>query len=153
MVKKMFDRTLPKFIFIGILNTLLGMAIMFSLYNLAGVSYWISSAANYALVSIFSFVMNKRLTFRYEGQTARSGLRFAINIAVCYLLAYGAAKPLAAAVLSGAGRAVQENVAMLVGMCIFTVANYAGQRWFVFRNERGKGGNYGEDNSDRNTGL
>ena len=132
MAKKLFDQTMPKFILVGILNTLLGMAIMFGLYNLAGVSYWISSAANYVLVSIFSFAMNKRFTFRYEGQTARSGLRFAVNIAVCYLLAYGAAKPLAAVVLTGAGRAVQENAAMLAGMCIFTAANYAGQRWFVF---------------------
>ena len=138
MAKKLFDQTMPKFILVGILNTLLGMAIMFGLYNLAGVSYWISSAANYVLVSIFSFAMNKRFTFRYEGQTARSGLRFAVNIAVCYLLAYGAAKPLAAAVLTGAGRAVQENAAMLAGMCIFTAANYAGQRWFVFGNNREK---------------
>ena len=126
------DRTLPRFILVGILNTVLGMAIMFGLYNLAGLSYWISSAANYILVSIFSFVMNKRFTFRHKGKTFGSGLRFALNIAVCYLLAYGAAKPLAAAVFSGAGKSLQENVAMLAGMCIFTAANYAGQRWFVF---------------------
>lgn len=138
MVKKLFDQTLLKFIFAGILNTLLGMAIMFGLYNLAGASYWLSSAANYILVSIFSFIVNKRFTFRYKGKAAGSGLRFAVNIAVCYLLAYGAAKPLAAAMLSGADKTLQENAAMLAGMCIFTAANYAGQRWFVFGKGHGE---------------
>lgn len=136
MVKKLFDQTFLKFIFVGILNTLLGMAIMFGLYNLAGASYWVSSAANYILVSIFSFIVNKRFTFRHEGILAASGLRFAVNIGVCYLLAYGAAKPLAAFLLGNASRAVRENAAMLVGMCIFTAANYIGQRWFVFGKAR-----------------
>lgn len=138
MVKKLFDQTFLKFIFVGILNTLLGMAIMFGLYNLAGASYWVSSAANYILVSIFSFIVNKRFTFRHEGMLAASGLRFAVNIGVCYLLAYGAAKPLAAFLLGNASRAVRENAAMLVGMCIFTAANYIGQRWFVFGKVRGQ---------------
>ena len=129
----LIDKTLIKFILVGILNTLLGMAIMFGLYNLAGASYWVSSAANYILVSIFSFVMNKKFTFQHQGQVARSGIRFAVNIAVCYLLAYGIAKPCALALLADAGQTIQENVAMLIGMCLFTGMNYLGQRWFVFK--------------------
>ena len=111
----------------------MGMAIMFGLYNLAGASYWVSSAANYILVSILSYVMNKTFTFRHEGQVMQSGIRFAINIAVCYLLAYGIAKPCALALLEGCSRTLQENVAMLIGMCLFTGMNYIGQRVFVFK--------------------
>ena len=135
---KFIDKILIKFILVGILNTLLGMAIMFGLYNLAGASYWASSAANYILVSIFSFVVNKNFTFRHQGQIARSGVRFAVNIALCYLLAYGIAKPCALALLDGAGQAFQENVAMLIGMCLFTGLNYLGQRFFVFAEEKEK---------------
>lgn len=36
-----------KFLIVGVVNTLFGAAIMFGLYNLAGCSYWLSSAANY----------------------------------------------------------------------------------------------------------
>ena len=133
MKDKFLNNTFMRFASVGVFNTLLGMAIMFGLYNLAGVSYWISSAANYILVSILSYVLNKKFTFRHEGEVVRSGLRFTVNIAVCYLLAYGAAKPLAMWVLEGCSRSFQENAAMLAGMCIFVVLNYSGQKMFVFK--------------------
>lgn len=45
------DRTAIKFVLVGVINTLFGTAIMFGLYNLAGCSYWVSSAANYFLAA------------------------------------------------------------------------------------------------------
>lgn len=132
MLSHLMNKTLLRFLAVGVLNTLLGMAIMFGLYNLAGASYWLSTAANYILVSIFSFLVNRSFTFRSKGSLVSGGFRFALNIAVCYLLAYGVAKPLATAIFSGHGRALQENAAMLAGMCFFTGLNYIGQRWFVF---------------------
>ena len=62
-------------------------------------------------------------------------MRFAINIAVCYLLAYGIAKPAISALLAGQGQKVQENVAMFAGMVLFTGFNYLGQRLFAFREQ------------------
>ena len=61
---RIFDRTILKFLIVGVVNTLFGTAVMFSLYNLAGCSYWISSAANYILGSILSFFLNKYFTFQ-----------------------------------------------------------------------------------------
>lgn len=133
---KWIDRKLVKFIIVGVLNTALGMIIMFGLYNWVGLSYWISSAANYILVSIFSFVLNKKFTFQHKGKIVQSGLRFAVNIAACYLLAYGIAKPCVLAVMEGCSKNIQENVAMVVGMCLFTGFNYLGQRCFVFRERK-----------------
>ena len=45
-MRNIIDKKLLKFILVGIVNTLVGTAIMFGLYNLAGCSYWVSSAAN-----------------------------------------------------------------------------------------------------------
>ena len=106
---------------------------MFGMYNLLGCSYWVSSAANYILVSMLSYVLNKNFTFGHKGEVAASSIRFALNIAVCYLLAYGIAKPLAVWLLTGCSTVLQENIAMLIGMCIFTGTNYIGQRLFVFK--------------------
>lgn len=131
-MRNIIDKKLLKFILVGIVNTLVGTAIMFGLYNLAGCSYWVSSAANYIIGSILSYVFNKRFTFRHRGRIAQSALRFTGNIAVCYLLAYGIAKPAARAILTGATQQVQENIAMLAGMILFTGFNYLGQRYFVF---------------------
>ncbi|MDO4177141.1 MAG: GtrA family protein [Bacillota bacterium] len=122
-----------RFIAVGIINTIVGCAIMFGLYNLAGCSYWLSSAANFVLTSILSYILNKKYTFKHSGDLAGSALRFAINIAVCYVLAFGIAKPLAIWILADCSRTVQENIAMFAGLCFFTVFNYLGQRLFAFR--------------------
>ncbi|WP_334301866.1 hypothetical protein [Mediterraneibacter agrestimuris] len=52
---------------------------------------------------------------------------------MCYLLAYGMAKPLVSFVLSGFNEKIQGNVLMLFGMGFFVVLNYLGQRLFVFK--------------------
>ena len=83
--------------------------------------------------SILSYILNRKFTFRSDRKTAATLPRFIAHIAVCYLLAYGIAKPAAAHILSGCSQPVQENVAMLVGMCLFVGLNYLGQRFFVFR--------------------
>ena len=131
------DAKLLKFLLVGVINTLVGSAIMFGLYNLAGASYWLSSAANYVLTSILSFFLNKHFTFRSEAYSLREVLRFALNIAVCYTVAYGVAKPLVVWALASAADTVRDNIAMLTGMCLFTGLNYLGQRFFAFagRNE------------------
>lgn len=127
------DQKLARFLIVGVVNTLVGTAIMFGLYNLAHCSYWVSSAANYILTSILSFFLNKYFTFGSKEKSAAEVLRFAVNIAVCYLLAYGIAKPLCLAALAGASAAVRDNVSMFVGMCLFTGFNYLGQRFFAFK--------------------
>ena len=132
-ILSLFDAKLLRFLIVGVINTLVGMAIMFGLYNLAGCSYWVSSAANYILTSILSFFLNKYFTFKNKEQSAAQVLRFVINIAVCYLVAYGIAKPLCLKLMANASVSLRDNVSMLVGMVLFTGLNYLGQRLFAFR--------------------
>ena len=106
---------------------------MFLLYNLGGLSYWPATAVSYALASVMSYFLNRYFTFKYKEGGWMVVLRFALNIAVCYGLAYGLAKPLIRWILSGADEKVRDNVAMLAGMCLFVGFNYLGQRFFAFR--------------------
>ncbi len=135
LIKKFFDETFWKFILVGIVNTLFGTGIMFLFYNVFALNYWVSSASNYIFGSILSYFLNKHFTFRSKGNTSKSILRFVINISVCYLVAYGVAKPLARWIFSGTTEKIQDNLAMLAGMCIFVLLNYCGQRFFVFRKD------------------
>lgn len=141
-MKELFDRlynsTLIRFGLVGVANTLFGAAIMFVLYNMFGVSYWISSACNYIFGSILSYFLNKYFTFRDKAKGWRQVLRFAVGIALCYLLAYGLAQPLVGAVLGGfeLGDALRDNIAMLAGMVLFVCFNYLTQRFFTFRKEQ-----------------
>ena len=135
MKEKIIQNTVLRFILVGVINTLVGTVIMFGLYNLAHCSYWVSSASNYILTSILSFFLNKFFTFQNKEKSIGQVVRFAVNIAVCYLLAYGIAKPLCLYLLSGAAASVCDNVSMFVGMCLFTAFNYCGQRFFAFKNK------------------
>lgn len=132
-MKNLFDKTMWKFLLVGVVNTIVGCGTMFLLYNLAHCSYWLSSAANYVVGGIVSFFLNKYFTFQNKGWSWKQVGKFILNVSVCYLLAYGLAKPLVLALLSGQSVSIQENVAMLVGMCLYTGLNYLGQRFFAFR--------------------
>lgn len=132
-MKKFFDPSMLRFLLVGVVNTLVGAGIMFLLYNLAGCSYWFSSAANYIVGGVVSYFLNKYYTFKNTERSWKQVLRFALNVAVCWLLAYGIAKPLALRLLAGFDEKLQTNAAMLAGLCLYTALNYLGQRFFAFR--------------------
>lgn len=136
MIKKIWDFldiTTIKFLMVGVVNTLVGTGLMFILYNIFSVNYWISSASNYIVGSIVSYFLNKYFTFRNKERSWKQIVSFVINITVCYLIAYGAAKPVVSWIFSGFHERIQGNLSMLAGMCLFVVLNYLGQRLFVFR--------------------
>ena len=135
MLKKLLDKTFWKFILVGIINTIVGTGVMFLCYNFLHFNYWVSSAMNYIIGSICSYFLNKYYTFQNKQHSWKIVFKFIVNIAVCYLIAYGIAKPIASYLLLGQSITIQENGAMLVGMCLFVGLNYLGQRFFAFKNE------------------
>lgn len=131
-IKALFDEKLWKFLLVGVLNTLVGNGLMFLLYHL-GLSYWAASATGYVVGSIVSYFLNRYFTFKYQGDNWLTILRFALNIAVCYGLAYGLAKPLVKWIFSSASQTLADYLSMFAGMGLFVVFNYLGQRFFAFR--------------------
>ena len=138
---RFFDSSFFRFLIVGCINTLVGYGVMFGLYNLAGLhrwgdlGFWLSSAANYVIGSIVSYFLNKHFTFRNTEKGSKVVGRFILNITVCYLLAYGLAKPVVTWLLSNTGwsQQIQGNLAMLGGSALFVMLNYLGQRFFAFR--------------------
>ena len=133
--KQPFDKTFITFLVVGVVNTLFGTIIMFVLYNAFGCSYWVSSFCDYFFGSILSYFLNNHFTFHYQGTDWRSIVKFALNIIVCYLIAYSLALPLTRAALESMhwSKTVVENVAMIVGTGLFMVINYLGQKFFAFK--------------------
>lgn len=137
-VKKWLDFTTIKFIIVGIINTIVGTSVMFILYNVFSVGYWMSSAANYIIGSIVSYFLNKYFTFQNKEKSFKQIVLFVINISLCYLIAYGVAKPTIAFILGQYNEKIQGNISMLVGMGLFVVLNYFGQRLVVFKQNEKK---------------
>ena len=133
MIQKFLDKTFLRFLLVGMVNTAVGMSVMFIFYNVFHFGYWISSVSNYVIGSIVSYFLNKHFTFQNKSKDPAILVRFIVNISVCYLTAYGIAKPLVYAVLSGLPVSLQDNIAMLVGSGVFVILNYLGQRFFAFK--------------------
>ena len=139
-IKQFFDIKFWKFLMVGILNTIVGMGLQFLFFNLCGWGEWISSIVGYILGSILSYFLNKYFTFKNKEKGWKPIAKFALNIAVCYGLAYGIAIPLTkwicvANSLTMFGWTVDKfagNASMLVGSCLFVAFNYIGQRFFAF---------------------
>ena len=134
-VKQLLSLEQVRFIIVGVLNTIIGMAAMLIAYNIFHLGYWISSAMDYIIGSIFSYFANKYFTFQSEKKSGAEVVRFVINIVVCYVLAYSIAKPVIEWGLQGISLSVSilEQISMIFGLCIFIVLNYFGQKFFVFR--------------------
>ena len=143
-IKQFFDIKFWKFVMVGILNTIVGMGLQFLFFNLFGWGEWISSIVGYILGSILSYFLNKYFTFKNKEKGWKPIAKFALNIAVCYGLAYGIAIPLTkwicvANSLTMFGWTVDKfagNASMLVGSCLFVAFNYIGQRFFAFKEKK-----------------
>lgn len=131
------DKSFVRFVVVGVINTIVGTTIMFVFYNVFHFGYWFSSISNYVLASILSYFLNKYYTFKNKGKGWKPVLRFAVNIGICYLIAFGLAKPFVRWSLYQLGSDLSvswiENIAMLFGSGLFVAINYLGQRFFAFK--------------------
>lgn len=131
-----------RFLIVGALNTLIGMAIIFLLYRFFGLGYWLASGTGYIIGSFVSFFLNKSFTFQYKQKDWAVVARFFANMAVCYFLAYFLAKPFVYkacdSFIKELSQEEQEEIALFVGMCIYTVLNFIGQKYVCFCRNRQK---------------
>lgn len=137
MLKKIFSLEQSRFVLVGIMNTVIGTSVMFIAYNFLGLGYWVSSALNYIIGSVFSYFANKYFTFKSENKSGKEIVRFVLNIVLCYFVAYGVAKPIINIFLGNLNLSISilEQLGMILGMCIFIVVNFLGQKFFVFTNK------------------
>lgn len=131
-MRQLFDVSMLKFLLVGVGNTLLSAVLMFAL---EGLGYWPSTAIAYLAGAVLSFFLNRRFTFHSQETLGRSAVKFAVNVAVCYALGYGLARGFMGllAPWSPLPPLWWERLSKLVGMGLYTVLNYFGQRFFAFR--------------------
>ena len=135
MKDKILSSSFFSFLLVGVGNTLLSLVLMFLL---EGLGYWPSTAIAYVAGAVMSFFLNRYFTFHSQEPLKRSAVKFAVNVAVCYVLGYGLAQLLIPA--------PQEPTALpliwidrfrkVLGMGLYTFFNYFGQRFFAFRGSK-----------------
>ena len=130
-IRQLIDKKFLIFLCVGVINTLVSAVLMFLLENLG---YWASTAIAYIAGSVVSFFLNRYVTFKSEEDFVKSAFKFALNVALCYVIAYSLAQPIAGFVLGFTPILPiwQERIIKLFGMGLFTLINYFGQRFFAF---------------------
>lgn len=125
-----------KFCFIGGTNTIIGSIGMLILYNWLHLGYLGSSITIYIIGSIYSFMMNKRWTFKSNSSTKVAVVKFFLNIVCCYFITYTLARGIAFNILEKLCKVtdpkLREQIWMIGGQALFAILNYCGQRCFVF---------------------
>jgi len=141
MIRKLwqlfFTKEFLKFLGVGVINTLIGYSLIFLFLNIIKLDYWISTFLGNSIGAIVSYVLNKKFTFNSKAAIPSSMLRFIAVISICYLVAYGLSylisNMLPLITKQTISVLIIENIAVIVGMGFYTILNFLGQKYFVFR--------------------
>jgi putative flippase GtrA len=112
---------------VGVVNTLLTLAVIFVLTKIFSVDYIAANAAGYVLGFINSFILNKLWTFRSKGSLGKESLLFAAVFAVTYTIQLGFLIVLKETLH------INEDIAQLVSMVFYTCIGFAGNKLITFR--------------------
>ncbi|KXG09042.1 hypothetical protein AT864_02726 [Anoxybacillus sp. P3H1B] len=124
-----------RFLLVGLINTAVGLSVMYTLLHLAHVSYWGATLIGNTIGAIVSYCLNRLFTFRSHAPISSSAFRFALVIMVSYFFAYRLGKQLAhwtMGTVSLLPAQYTDDMAILFGTALYTIFNYLGQKRLVF---------------------
>lgn len=136
--KKTFVQLL-KYGIIGMSNTLITLIVFYIINTWLGMGYAIANTIGYVLGLINSFVWNRTWVFRSGGNLWREAGLFLLGFLICYGLQMGASQWLLSTSLHDIQlswlpmKNTGENIIMCISMVVYTLANYAYNRFVTFK--------------------
>lgn len=123
-----------RFLLVGVINTCVGLFIIFVLLNALHLSYWVSTFVGNSAGACVSYLLNRSFTFNSTVSFQRGLPRFVTIILICYFGAYFFSERLMIWFNSFhyVSTFVEQNGAVLIGCVLYTIGNYLGQKYFVF---------------------
>ena len=119
-----------RFAGVGIINTAVGLCVIWAVMFFFGAAPALANAAGYAIGLGASFVLNRSWTFGSRAASAEQLPRFMLVAALSYLA------NLSAVMLAISQFSVNAYLAQLVGAAMYTASLFFGCRWFVFAARR-----------------
>lgn len=134
---------LLKYGVIGVMNTLITLVSFYLLNTKLGVPYGPSNIIGYVLGVINSFIWNRNWVFKTGVNVKREALLFGCGFVLCWMLQGVVSWVL----LEGVGmkalpndaipfvpmEKAGQNIVMVISMVVYTVANYAYNRFVTFK--------------------
>jgi putative flippase GtrA len=124
-----------KFILVGLVNTVVGYALIYMFINVFDLSYFISTFSGYIIVMIFSYVLNSKFTFNKKLKT--SGL---LKFVFVFIMSYGASYLVGILLIIFLKEHFSlwetkriHSISSLLSFPFYTLVNYFGNRMITFR--------------------
>ena len=129
MAAKQISAEAFRYLLVGLLNTGLGLSLIFACLYFWQMSDVAANLVGYSLALLVSYVLHRTWTFRHQGAVASSLPKFVVVTAVAYLLNLG--------VVLVAHRVMSINVyvAQVFGVGMYVAVGYLGNRYVSFRVE------------------
>lgn len=119
-------KQLIKFLMVGILNTLLGYAIIFFSMYFLSLTAVVSNIIGYMVGLVLSYVLNRKVTFQSTSKSKAEIVRFLLVFLVAYLANLGALLML----IRVGG--VHEGVAQVLAGVIYVFVSFFLNKYYVF---------------------
>ena len=132
-MRSIFQHTLARYLLIGLLNTFVGLGIIFFLKWAVSFSDILANLCGYIIGFIVSFFLNKNWTFQFQGANHITVLKFALLVILAYVA------NLAIVVFTVGHWEINGYIAQAMGIFPYTAINYLGSKYWVFRARQGPG--------------
>ena len=117
---------ITKFLSVGVANTLVGLAVIYTMKWFFLFDDVTANAIGYAVGLIVSFTLNSRWTFAYRGPVVPALLKFALVAVV----AYGANLLTVLIAINQLG--INDYIAQALGVPPYTITSYLASKYLVF---------------------
>jgi putative flippase GtrA len=115
-----------RFGIVGLLNTVLGLAVILAAKALLGLGDFAANLSGYGLGLMCSFLLNRSWTFRHDGRAFAAFWRFGVAFAVAYGLNLATVFGLRDAI------GVNSYLAQACGVAPYTISFYLMSAYYVF---------------------
>ncbi len=116
-----------KYILVGLLNTSLGYALIFSCMYLLSLGPVISNVIGYGVGMIISYALNRNFTFERQVKCKGAAARFVL----VSLLAYSANLVMLLVLIKEAK--IHEGISQILAGIVYIVASFMLNKFYVFR--------------------
>ncbi|MDE6886788.1 MAG: GtrA family protein [Helicobacteraceae bacterium] len=125
----MLNNSAIRYLLVGILNTIFGYGIIFSLMYF-GLIPEIANFIGYTLGILLSYILNKYFTFKSKNSHKKDFFRFLVSMGIAYLINL--------AVLFYCYRilGIDKYISTIISACFYTASGYILSKIFAFRESK-----------------
>ncbi len=122
----LIDKTFLRFVAVGVVNTIIGYAVILIFFHLVGLSYSLSYFLSYVIGIIISFFLNRQFVFFSNKNKLKEFTLFLLSFGISYGASYAGLHFIVEHHL------IATDIAFFAGMVIYSTLFYLLNRYFTF---------------------